>query len=65
MKLQLRFALSSLTYWQIIDNNFDAHSFYYNIIDYFEAPPGPAAKVRVHELLLWWDRYNTMAYFLH
>ncbi|KAI9449216.1 hypothetical protein HD554DRAFT_2175775 [Boletus coccyginus] len=54
--VQLRFALSSLTCWRVIDNDFDAHGFYHNIVDYFEAPPGPVAKARVQELLLWWDR---------
>ncbi|KAF8426516.1 hypothetical protein L210DRAFT_3420611, partial [Boletus edulis BED1] len=54
--VQLRFALSNLTFWRIFDSDFDAHSFYHNIVDYFEAPPGPAAKVKVNELLLWWDR---------
>ncbi|KAF8119529.1 hypothetical protein EV363DRAFT_1461977 [Boletus edulis] len=42
---------------------FRAHVFYQHIVDYFEAPPGPAAKLCVHELLLWWDRCSTMAYF--
>jgi len=52
MKLQLRFALSSLTYWQTINNDFDAHGFYHNIVDYFETPPRPVAKAQVQELLL-------------
>ncbi|KAG9311118.1 hypothetical protein JVU11DRAFT_9028 [Chiua virens] len=54
--LQLRFALSSLTSWRVIDGDFDANMFYQNIVDYFEAPLGPLAKTQVQELLLWWDR---------
>jgi len=65
MKLQLQFALSNLTYWQMIDNDFNAYGFYHNIIDYFEAPPGATAKVRVSKLLLWWDRYDIMTCFLN
>ena len=60
MSLQLRFALSSLTCWRIINGDFNAHVFYQSIIDYFEAPPGPAAKTRVHDLLIWWDTYKTI-----
>ncbi|KAG6379970.1 hypothetical protein JVT61DRAFT_10540 [Boletus reticuloceps] len=54
--VQLRFALSSLTCWRIMDGDFNAQQLYQHIIDYFEAPPGAAAKVRVRGLLLWWDR---------
>ncbi|KAI9573051.1 hypothetical protein HD554DRAFT_2013750, partial [Boletus coccyginus] len=52
----LRFALSGLTCWHLIDGDFNTNEFYQNIINYFEAPPGPVAKSRVQELLLWWDR---------
>jgi hypothetical protein len=41
----------------MIDGDFDSHTFYFNIVDFFECAPGPAAKARVNELLLWWDRY--------
>lgn len=61
MSLQLHFALSSLTCWRIIDGDFNAHVFCQNIVDYFEAPPGPAAKTRICNLLLWWDRYETLS----
>ncbi|KAG6374917.1 hypothetical protein JVT61DRAFT_3660 [Boletus reticuloceps] len=55
-ELQLRFSLSSLTSWRIIDGDFDTWSFYQNIVEYFDAPPGPLAKMRTQELLLGWDR---------
>ncbi|KAF8141768.1 hypothetical protein EV363DRAFT_1392202 [Boletus edulis] len=54
--VQLRFSLSSLMSWRIIDGDFDTRSFYENIVEYFDAPPGPLAKTRTQELLLWWDR---------
>ncbi|KAF9239166.1 hypothetical protein BU15DRAFT_74857 [Melanogaster broomeanus] len=54
--VQLRFSLSCLTSWRMVDANFDSHTFYFNIIDFFEDAPGPAARARVKELLLWWDR---------
>ncbi|KAI9463748.1 hypothetical protein HD554DRAFT_2026990 [Boletus coccyginus] len=53
--VQLHFVLSSLTCWHIIDGDFDAHSFYQNIINYFEALSG-----LVRNLLLWWDSYETI-----
>ncbi|KAG9309815.1 hypothetical protein JVU11DRAFT_10193 [Chiua virens] len=42
--LQLRFALSSLTSWQVIDGDFDANTFNQNIVNYFKAPLGPLTK---------------------
>ncbi|KAF9240180.1 hypothetical protein BU15DRAFT_46015 [Melanogaster broomeanus] len=51
----LRFALSSLSSWRMMDGDFNAHVFYDNIIDYFEDAPGPVAAAKVQTLLLWWD----------
>ncbi|KIJ58306.1 hypothetical protein HYDPIDRAFT_119690 [Hydnomerulius pinastri MD-312] len=54
--VQLRFTLSSLSSWRIFDGDFDANAFYQNVVEYFEATPGPVAKAKVQALLLWWDR---------
>ncbi|KAI9572025.1 hypothetical protein HD554DRAFT_2015552 [Boletus coccyginus] len=53
--IAFHFMLSSLTCWHIMDGDFNVHSFYQNIINYFEAPPGPVVN-----LLLWWDSYETI-----
>ncbi|KAN0091433.1 hypothetical protein V8E55_004999 [Tylopilus felleus] len=60
--VQLCFALSNLTTWRMIDGDFNTAFLYRNIVDYFEAAPGPHAKARVQELLLWWD-IGDPAYF--
>ncbi|KAG0696984.1 hypothetical protein DFH29DRAFT_1004123 [Suillus ampliporus] len=53
---QIRFALSSITSWRTMDGDFDYELFWNIIVDFFEDPPGPAARDRVDELLEWWTR---------
>ncbi|KAG2140325.1 hypothetical protein BD769DRAFT_1662863 [Suillus cothurnatus] len=53
---QVRFALSSVTSWRTVDGDFDYKIFWNNIVDFFEAVPGPAAQCRVTKLLEWWTR---------
>ncbi|KAG1789117.1 uncharacterized protein HD556DRAFT_1447180 [Suillus plorans] len=53
---QIRFALSSITSWRTIDGDFDYQMFWNNIVDFFEDPPGPAARGRVNDTLKWWTR---------
>lgn len=53
---QIRFALSSITSWRTIDGDFDYQMFWNNIVDFFEDPPGPAARGRVNDTLEWWTR---------
>ncbi|KAI9573158.1 hypothetical protein HD554DRAFT_2319977 [Boletus coccyginus] len=43
--VQVRFALSSADSWTLVDEDFNYETFYYNIIDYFEAPGSPPALV--------------------
>ncbi|KAF8896665.1 hypothetical protein BD779DRAFT_1668413 [Infundibulicybe gibba] len=52
--VQLRFALSDAHMWNPTDGLFHYDVFYYNILSYFEAPPGPVARKAVEELLEWW-----------
>lgn len=54
MFLQIRFALSNISSWRTVDGDFDYQIFWDNIVDFFEDPPGPAARARVEELLEWW-----------
>ncbi|KAG1718990.1 hypothetical protein EDD22DRAFT_963484 [Suillus occidentalis] len=54
--VQLRFALSSCGSWRIIDDDFDHDQFYAYMVDYFEHPPTPTAKISVDALLVWWNR---------
>ncbi|KAG2046939.1 hypothetical protein BDR06DRAFT_851899, partial [Suillus hirtellus] len=54
--LQIRFALSSITSWRTMDGDFDYQLFWNNIVDFFEDAPGPAAQLRMKELLEWWTR---------
>ncbi|KAG1896320.1 uncharacterized protein F5891DRAFT_958819 [Suillus fuscotomentosus] len=54
--LLVRFALSNITSWRTVDADFDYQLFWNNIVDFFEDPPGPAARARVHALLEWWTR---------
>ena len=54
--LQLRFALSGASSWNIVDIDFNYEEFYNSIVDYFEVTPGPAAKAVIDELLVWWDK---------
>ncbi|KAG1899048.1 uncharacterized protein F5891DRAFT_1190239 [Suillus fuscotomentosus] len=53
---QLRFALSSVTSWRSIDDDFDYTQFWFNIVDFFERPPGRVAQRNVDRLLTWWTR---------
>ncbi|KAG2128479.1 hypothetical protein BD769DRAFT_1356470 [Suillus cothurnatus] len=56
VKTCVRFALSSVTSWRTVDGDFDYEIFWNNIVDFFEAVPGPAAQRRVTKLLEWWTR---------
>ncbi|KAG1842289.1 hypothetical protein C8R48DRAFT_554365, partial [Suillus tomentosus] len=56
VKTCVRFALSNITSWRIMDGDFDYQIFWNNIVDFFEDAPGPAARARVNELLEWWTR---------
>ncbi|KAG1848138.1 hypothetical protein C8R48DRAFT_615005 [Suillus tomentosus] len=56
VKTCVRFALSNITSWRTVDADFDYQLFWNNIVDFFEDPPGPAARARVHALLEWWTR---------
>ncbi|KAJ6605158.1 hypothetical protein DFH09DRAFT_1353728 [Mycena vulgaris] len=51
-----RFNLSDAPQWNEVDGDFDYALYYNNIVDWFEAPPGPVAKKAVDELLAWWDQ---------
>jgi hypothetical protein len=53
---QLRFSLSNAAAWNETDGCFSYPVFYNNIIDLFEATPGPAAQTRAQALLSWWTR---------
>ncbi|KAG1819313.1 uncharacterized protein BJ212DRAFT_1298528 [Suillus subaureus] len=53
---QVHFALSSVTSWHTVDGDFDYEIFWNNIVDFFEAVPGPGAQCRVNKLLEWWTR---------
>lgn len=53
---QIRFALSNITSWRIVDGDFDYQIFWNNIVDFFEDAPGPAAQARVNELFEWCTR---------
>ncbi|KAJ7167118.1 hypothetical protein C8R46DRAFT_996814 [Mycena filopes] len=51
----LRVALSDQHHWEDCDGAFDYRDFYNNVVDYFEFPPGPRAKLRVDQLLDSWN----------
>ncbi|KAJ8586472.1 hypothetical protein M405DRAFT_354467 [Rhizopogon salebrosus TDB-379] len=53
---QVRFALSNVSSWRIRDGDFDYEIFWNSIVDFFEDPPGPAARGRISKLLEWWTR---------
>ncbi|KAJ7450136.1 hypothetical protein FB451DRAFT_1052529 [Mycena latifolia] len=53
--VQYRVALSDTHHWDEHDGSFDYIQFYNNIVDYFEFPPGPLAKLEVARLLDWWN----------
>lgn len=54
--MKLRFALSSVSSWRNTDANFNSDLFYNNIVTWFDFPRNEAAKARVDETLLWWNR---------
>ncbi|KAG1811478.1 uncharacterized protein BJ212DRAFT_1277845 [Suillus subaureus] len=56
VSVQLRFALSSMGSWHIIDDEFNHQEFYNNIVDYLKLPPSPEATKDVDNLLLWWNQ---------
>ncbi|KAJ7689716.1 hypothetical protein B0H17DRAFT_849093, partial [Mycena rosella] len=56
-KRKHRFSLSDALQWNEQDGDFDYVLYYNNIVDWFEASPGPIAQKKVDELLAWWDRY--------
>ncbi|KAJ6596718.1 hypothetical protein B0H10DRAFT_1959935 [Mycena sp. CBHHK59/15] len=53
--VQYHVNLSDANHWEENDGGFDYIKFYNNIVDYFECPPGPVAKLEVDQLLDWWD----------
>ncbi|KAF8414366.1 hypothetical protein L210DRAFT_3436152 [Boletus edulis BED1] len=55
--VQVRFALSCADSWALEDEDFNYETFYYNIVDYFEAPDSPEKAFKIKTLLLWWNRY--------
>ncbi|KAG6906277.1 hypothetical protein DXG01_014838 [Tephrocybe rancida] len=50
---QVRFALSSATFWSRTDRNTDSENFYVSLLDTLE---DPFNAVHAAELLAWWDR---------
>ncbi|KAJ7275896.1 hypothetical protein C8J57DRAFT_1311939 [Mycena rebaudengoi] len=50
-----RLALSDTHQWDEKDGNFDYLRFSYNVVQWFEAPPGPIAQREVDRLLDWWN----------
>jgi hypothetical protein len=55
--IKLRFALSSVNAWRVVDIDFNHEEFYTAIVDYFEVTPGPVAQAHVNNLLAWWNRF--------
>ncbi|KAG1908160.1 uncharacterized protein F5891DRAFT_1179679 [Suillus fuscotomentosus] len=55
--VQLRFALSSMGSWRVIDDEFNVQEFYDNIVDFLELPMTPDTSKEVDDLLLWWNRF--------
>ncbi|KAG2158374.1 uncharacterized protein EDB93DRAFT_1050072, partial [Suillus bovinus] len=51
---QLQFALSSVTSWCSMDNDFDYVQFWYNVVDFFERAPGRITQHNIDCLLKWW-----------
>ncbi|KAG1839593.1 hypothetical protein C8R48DRAFT_621548 [Suillus tomentosus] len=56
VKTCIRFTLSSITSWRAVDGDFDYNTCWNNVVDFFEDSPGPAARLRVKELLEWWTQ---------
>ncbi|KAN0087919.1 hypothetical protein V8E55_006540 [Tylopilus felleus] len=53
---QVRFALSSVGSWAIVDGVFNTHEFYEVIVEWFEEIKTEKNKNLVDNLLLWWNR---------
>ncbi|KAG2347661.1 hypothetical protein BDR05DRAFT_945368 [Suillus weaverae] len=53
--IQLRFALSSIGSWCIIDDKFNHQEFYDNIVDFLKLTVTSDAVKEVEDLLLWWN----------
>ncbi|KAG1770762.1 hypothetical protein EDD22DRAFT_948365 [Suillus occidentalis] len=52
----VRFALSSVSSWCMVDGDFDYEIFWCNIVDFFENVPGPVTRHKIDKLLEWWTR---------
>ncbi|KAG1893115.1 uncharacterized protein F5891DRAFT_963489, partial [Suillus fuscotomentosus] len=55
-RCDLRFVLSSMGSWRVVDDEFNHQEFYNNIVDFLELPMTPDASKEVDDLLLWWNR---------
>ncbi|KAG1895065.1 uncharacterized protein F5891DRAFT_1194569 [Suillus fuscotomentosus] len=53
--------LANITSWRAVDGDFDYNTFWNNVVDFFEDSPGPAARLRVKELLEWWTQLDLTA----
>jgi hypothetical protein len=53
--IQLRFALSSMGSWHIIDDEFNHQEFYNNIVDFLKLAVTSDVAKEVEDLLLWWN----------
>ncbi|KAF8205623.1 hypothetical protein K438DRAFT_1756983 [Mycena galopus ATCC 62051] len=60
-----RVALSDSRQWDQHNGSFNYSEFYNNVIDYFESPPGPVAKLEVDRLLDFWNTHVTRTTLLH
>ncbi|KAF7354506.1 hypothetical protein MVEN_01140000 [Mycena venus] len=60
--VQYRVAISDQHHWEENDGSFDYTEFYNNVVDYFEFPPGPIAKLEVEQLL---DGWNSLVFRHH
>ncbi|KAJ7785093.1 hypothetical protein DFH07DRAFT_948173 [Mycena maculata] len=56
--VQYRVALSDSRQWDQYNGSFDYNEFYNKVVDYFESPPGPVAKLEVDRLLDFWNTYE-------
>ncbi|KAH9942077.1 hypothetical protein B0H21DRAFT_696509 [Amylocystis lapponica] len=56
-RASVHFALSDIPSWADYLDCYDYVMLYNNVVDYFEAPPGPIARQHVFLLLEWWHRY--------
>ena len=60
---QLHFALSDAPFWTEEHAGVDYRELYNFIVDYLEVSEGQEAKLRVKNLLAWWNRYAWPVYF--